>query len=259
MFSKSMVPTIIRDLFKQQFKWTMIFIGILLILSIVRIGQSIVTGKGIDDYYSIALIAGNIFMFAIGIYCIGFMKYLVEHGVTRKDYFKGALVVALLLSAALPVITFLVYKIQKIAVSQFVIFKESSINEVPLDIDTKTSILDDIVVAFATAPHVDPDQQTVLALFVFSVTLLTYYLAGWLIGAAFQYSVVNGLVFIGLSGLILTLQDAIVRAFLKVPVMSRFEILNNLSKPILLFMIFMLIIIVTIGIQQLTRRVTVEI
>lgn len=259
MPSKSMIPTIIKDVFKQQFKWTMIFIGILLMISIVRIGQSIVIGKGIDDYYSLALIAGNIFMFAIGIYCIGFMKYLIEHGVTRKDYFKGALVAAILLSIILPVITFLVYKIQKVAVSKFVLFNESSINEVPLDIDTKTSILDDIIVAFATAPHVDPDQQTLLALIVFSITLLVYYLAGWLIGVSFQYSVINGLIFIGVSGLILTLQDAFIRAFLEVPVMARFEALSNLSKPILLFMIFMLIIIVTIGIQQLTRRVTVEI
>src|SRR5690625_7520586 len=92
MHSKSTVPTIIKDLFKQQFKWTIIFLGILLIISIVKFGQSVVNGKGIDDFYSLALIAGNIFMFAIGIYCIGFMKYLIEHGVTRKDYFKGALV-----------------------------------------------------------------------------------------------------------------------------------------------------------------------
>lgn len=259
MLSKSMIPTIIKDLFKQQFKWTIIFIGILSILTIVRIAQAMITGKSIDDFYSIALIAGNIFMFAIGIYCIGFMKDLIEHGVTRKDYFKGAIVVTLLLSTVLPIITFIIYKIQRLAVGQLVTFKESNINEVPLDIDTKSSMIDDIVVAFTTAPHVDPDQHLLLALFVFSITLFIYYMAGWLIGVAFQYNVINGLIFIGIGGVILALQDALIRAFLKVPVMARFEFLTTLSKPMLLLLTILLIIVVILGLQQLTKRTTVEI
>lgn len=258
MTTRNLLPVVIKDLFKQQFKWTINFIGITLLIIVFKIGQAIIQNKSIDDYYSMLLIAGNIYMFVIGILCIFFLKYFVEHGVTRKDYFKGSLVVVTILAVIIPIITFIIYKIQMFMTSSFVQFKDSQINEVVTDIDKTTSIFDDIIVALVTAPYIDPDKQTLLALAIFAINLLFYYLAGWLIGTAFQYPIVIGLVITALVGGIIAIQDALIRIFLEIPVLPRFELIASTSKPIALISVFLFIIALALAIKQLTKRTVVN-
>ena len=258
MTSRNILSTVIKDLFKQQFKWTMAFIGIMLLISTINIGQAIIQNKSVDDYYSVSLIAGDIYMFVIGILCIFFLKYFVEHGITRRNYFKGALVVATSLAVFIPIITLIIYKLQMLIASSFVSFKDSQINEVVTDIDNTTSIFDDIIVALVTAPHVDPDKQTLLALAVFSINLLFYYLAGWLIGAAFQYPVIVSLGITALVAGIIVLQDALIRIFLEIPVLPRFDFMLSTTKPIALVIIFAIIVALALAIKQLTKKTIVN-
>jgi len=256
--SRNILSIVTTDLFKRQFKWTMAFLGMMLLVNLLKIGQGIIYDTGIDDYFSLAIIAGNIYMFVIGIICIFFLKYFVEHGVTRKDYSKGSLIVATSLAIIIPIITFVIYKLQMLTIGNLVQFNESHLNDIATDIDKQTSIIDDIVVALSTAPYIDPNEQAILALGIFSLNLLFNYLAGWLIGAAFQFPLAVGLGTIAVTGGLIVIQDALVRIFLEIPVLPRFEFMIDTPKPVTILSILILLGTITLIIQRLTKKTVVK-
>lgn len=260
MKRQKIFPIVFKDLFKEQLKWTFATFGlIILIVYLFNVVQGMIKGTGVDDFYHLMLLAGNIYMFVIGIYSIGFLKYLLEHGVSRANYFKGTLASSFCLALIIPIATLLIYHIQKVILSPFVIFNESNINDVAKDITGTNTLLDDFIVAAITTPYVDIEQQTFLALVIFFINLLFYYIAGWLIGVAFQYPVVFGLVITFTVGIIITVQDSLIRIFLALPLFDRFVWMENISKGVSITLVLLLLLLLIGFIQQLTRKTTVKI
>jgi hypothetical protein len=86
-------PKVAIDMFFVQGIWASGFLGIMLLIQIVKSVLFIFNdNNGVNTYYDATFIASNIFMLVIGIIsAVGFIPHYVSNGVTRKDYFKGGI------------------------------------------------------------------------------------------------------------------------------------------------------------------------
>lgn len=85
-------PKVARDVLFVQGRWTIWFLGILVIIHIIQTIAFLFTEGGMNDFYARVYIAGNIYMFVIGILSsVSILPAFVKNGVTRRDYFKGAI------------------------------------------------------------------------------------------------------------------------------------------------------------------------
>lgn len=267
MSTVNQLPRVMKDLFKRQTLWTLAFIGLMLVINIFKIAQSMMQGTKVDNYFNTVLVAGNFYMFVLGIFSIYFLKYFVENGVTRRHYFIGNLIVTVGLSVIIPVLVFIIYKLQRIIAGSYITFNDPQLNSIVTDFDNTTSFFDDIIISFTITPLVDPHNYTLLAIGIFILNLFVYYLAGWLIGVAFQffkgttlkYPVLGGLVFIALATVSLTLYDTLMRILLKLPVLQRFTSFAEIPQSIALLSILILNIIIILAIRQMTKRIQLTI
>lgn len=262
MNTKNTLPIVIKDIGKELMRWTMNFFGILLVINIINMTFSFIKGHEIDHFYSSLIIAGNIYMFIAGIIGVTFLTYLVESGVSRANYFKAVLLGAVSLSIVIPIITLIIYKIQKITTSSFISYltadHPAQLNDVVNDLGESDGLFDEMIVAIVTTPYINIDEELFLALSIFTVNLLFYYLVGWLIGTSFQHSVLFGISMTFIAAIIFVLYDSLLRAMLKVPTFPKFHFLNAYSTSIHFIFIILLFAIVIFGVRQLSKGVTVR-
>lgn len=255
----SIFPKVATDLFWVQLFWAFGFLGIMFAIHIVKIILAINSDNDIELYFVSTFVASNIFMLVVGIISsYGFLPHYVSNGVTRKDYFKGAALASVGLSIALPVISSIVSGIELLILKIFnmsTIFSTTFGERVDMEED---GIVGEIIQSIIIAPYVDPQGNWLLAIFIVTLNLLTFYLLGWLIGSAFyRYGVVIGIVFIAISIVLLLLENALLSIGLGLTVSDRFTT-YDFSLPISILGIVVMIIIVLWLIRQLTKRVAIK-
>ncbi|GGB58466.1 hypothetical protein F3157_20145 [Virgibacillus dakarensis] len=251
-------PKVAKDMFLVQLYWAFGFLGIMLVIHIVKIITAFIQGNEVDSYYNSVFVAANIFMLVIGLISVYFLPHYAGNGVTRKDYFKGGLLASIGLSVVIPIIAICIS-----VIGQFILknmanigLKEPNLNEVVLDIDS--NIIGDIVQSVILTPFVDPGSNWILAIGLFSLNIFMYYLVGWFISASFyRYDTITGLGSILLGLISLTLVDVLIRMSLNLPVADRFSSLD-LPAVITIPGIFVIIVIIIWIIRVLTKRVSIK-
>lgn len=266
MKAKATYPKVALDLFVTQLTWAFMFLGIVLLIQLVRPLLSMIPFFLLNDkvnvgnYYDTVFIASNIFMLVIGIIVItSFLPYFVSHGITRKDYFKGASIAAIGLSLTIPILASLIYALQKLFmnVTNFTIGHESTLAQ---DIIARgdDDAIGDLIQSIILTPFVELESNWLLALLVFALNILTYYVVGWLIGTGFyRFGVIVGLFCIVLALGIIYVQDLFLSSALNLPVHDMFASLDFTLFPAVIGTL--VLIGVTIwGIRQMVKRVHVK-
>jgi len=261
MKQTAIFPKVANDMFWVQLFWALGFLGVMLVINIIKIIIATFQGNEPNSYYDSIFIAANIFMLVIGILAIYFLPHYVGNGVTRKDYYKGTLLASVGLSITIPIITICISLLEQMILKNIdkVSFKAANIiNEVVLEIDS--NIVGDIVQSIILTPYVDPQSNWFLAICVFSLNIFMYYLAGWLISTSFyRFGAGTGLGFIIIALIVLMLEDVLLRISLDLPIPSRFSTLGSLPLSITILSILFIIFISIWIIRLLTKRVTIKI
>ncbi|TQR16265.1 hypothetical protein [Psychrobacillus soli] len=259
MKQKAIYPKVATDLYWVQLFWALGFLGVLLVIQIIKTILSITKGIEMNQYFDAVFIAANIFMLVIGIISsYGFLPYYVGNGVTRKDYFKGTAIASVGLSITIPIIASLVSVIQIFLVNvvNLSILKDSSLGKnAPVNED---GLIGEMIQSIILTPFVDLQSNWLLAIFVFALNIFIYYLVGWLIGSGFyRFGVLFGLICIIIAFIIIYAQDILLRIVLDLPVHDMFA---SLQLPIYAsgIGIFVLIVITLWMIRQLTKRVAIK-
>lgn len=255
----SIFSKVATDLFWVQLFWAFGFLGIMLAIHVVKVALAINNDTDIEVYFVSTFVASNIFMLVIGIISsYGFLPHYVSNGVTRKDYFKGAVIASVGLSIALPVISSIVSVIELFILKMFnmsTIFSTTFGERVNMEDD---GIIAEIIQSIIIAPYVDPQSNWLLAIFVVTLNLLTFYLLGWLIGSAFyRFGVIVGIVVIAISIVLVLLENAILSIGLGLTVPDRFSS-YDFSLPISLLGVVVILIIVLWLIRKFTKRVAIK-
>lgn len=213
----------------------------------------------IDSFYNAMFVAVPIYMLIIGLISLYFLPHYVEHGVTRKDYFKGALIAFGGLAAVIPFITYMITLVERVILNTMtsIPIKEPDLNAIILEIDSH--VVGDIVQAVVLTPYVDPQSHWVLSIAVFSLNSFVYYLLGWLISTSFyRFSTVPGIVSIFIALVILMLVDTLLRVSLDLPVLNTLSGLNVLPLAVTLLAILLLISLTLWSVRSLTKRVRIK-
>ena len=259
MKSKAIYPKVAADMLTVLGTWVLGFLGVMILVQAGKTVVAFINGSEVDTYFNAVFIASNIAMFVIGIISTYFLHHYVENGVTRKDYFKGALVASVGLSIALPIMAFLVSKLGEFIVMNIdkVALKQADINSAVMETDG--NIVGNIVQAFIIAPHIDPSSNWLLAITTLSLNILFFFLVGWFIGASFyRFHVVIGLGSILVGIIIITIKDSLLRLALDLPLPDQYISLDFLpssaSIPILLLLLGLLAWLI----RSITKRVSIK-
>ncbi|GGA74928.1 hypothetical protein [Ornithinibacillus halotolerans] len=265
MKQNAIYPKVALDMFVVQLTWALGFLGVMLLVHIGKIIASTFGDYEVDSYFNVVFIAANIFMFVVGILCVNFLPHYVSNGVTRKDYFKGALIGALGLSVALPVIASIGSLLSKVILNLFekITIKEADINSVITDIETDSNIIgnivDSVVQSFIVPPYIDPTSNFVLAIAIVSLNIFIYFLVGWLIGVAFyRLGTLGGLLFIVIGLALIIVKDALLRLILNLPLPPKLAFIESLSNSIGGIIIVAIILLALFGIRSLSKNMTVK-
>ncbi|MFJ5770462.1 hypothetical protein [Psychrobacillus sp. NPDC093180] len=258
MNQKTIYPKVATDMFWVQFFWALGFLGVLLVVQIIKAILSIIKGIEMNDYFDAVFIAANIFMLVIGIISsYGFLPYYVSNGVTRKDYFKGSAIASVALSITIPIIASIISVIQIFIVNliDLSILKDSSLGNATGD---EGNMVAELILSIVFTPFIDLQSNWLLAIFVFALNIFIYYLVGWLIGSGFyRFGVLFGLVCIILAFFIIYAQDLLLSLALDLPVHDMFA---SLQLPIYVAVIgiFVLAGLTFWMIRQLTKRIAIK-
>lgn len=249
--------TTAMEMFWVQLTWTFMAAGIMLLINVVKF----IFGKDIDSFYSSTYVAGNIYMLVIGIIVINFMTYYVEHGVTRRSYFRGGALASLALSIVIPIFVYIISLIERLIANQFswFVLREDGLGKV-VDIDLGGNLIGELVVANILTPFVDPSENLILSLAVFSLHLFVFYIVGWLIGAGFQrLGVIGGILIIVVGLALIMVKDSMIRLALDMPLYQNFEVLSHVPDMLAIPLAFVVIIIALALIHTLTKRAPIKI
>lgn len=244
------------DMFLVQLSWSFWYLGITMLVHIFRL----ISPTEVDTFYSAGFISSNIYMLVIGIIAISFLRYYVENGVTRKNYFYGGMIGSIMLSVVLPIILFLLSQLEKFIVSIFTnkIFNENTFDNMIVDVDG--NIIGEIVVAMILTPFVSVEENLILSLSLLSLHIFVFYIVGWLIGSAFQrLGVIAGIliIFVGLA--FIAIKDSMIRIALDLPLYESFIFLDVIPKALALPVLFLTIIVTLLFIRLLTRNLALKI
>ncbi|WP_077620702.1 hypothetical protein [Bacillus sinesaloumensis] len=244
------------DMFVVQSIWTGGFLGVMLIINIVKSVIAGSQGNEIEGYFSSIFIAGSIYMLVIGLLSIYFLPHYVGNGVTRKDYFMGTVIASIGLSILIPIVTIIVSFLEKFILHFFnIAYKEQTINSV----DVGDHIIGEIVQSIIISPHVDPQDNWLLAMGVLSLNIFVYYLLGWLISASFyRFDVIVGIGFILIGINIKMLKDTLLRISLDLPIPGWFSSLDFLPSAFALISILLIILLSIWLIRLMTKRVAIK-
>lgn len=183
--SANQTRKVMIDMSRKQSIWAAWFIGLVIVAYMIfplfgiqlfnnnKLGELVTRvlsgywgegeiGTDAGGFLSFISHPSRIFMLAIGIGSIGFLVFYVKQGVTRKAYYKGAIVSGIVVSLI-------------IALSSGIV-----------------SIIDKVFLASGTAI----DSNWFLSLIVLALHIYVYHIAGWLIGVGFHRHTVLGLLMI---------------------------------------------------------------
>ncbi len=245
------------DMFVTQWVWAFKFLSVVFIIQIIKTVIALLNGSEQSSYFDVTFVASNIFMLVIGIIsAIAFLAHFVSNGVTRKDYFKGTLIgtvgVALAISVVSAIVSSLLELILKLVNLQPSIAPFNGNNSADFD-----NLVAELVYSVIFTPYVDLGSNWLLSILVFALNIFTYYVAGWLIGAAFSRLGLLGIVSILIAFILVYVEDLILSISLGLPVPSFAE---SLDVPVILSVIGVLVAlgIVCWIIRQLTKRMIVK-
>ncbi|MEK5444343.1 MULTISPECIES: hypothetical protein [unclassified Fredinandcohnia] len=249
-------PRVAKDIFFVQLMWTGGFLGIMLIVNIVKLIFAGIKGNEAEGFFSSIFVAGNIYMLIIGILAIYFLPHFVGNGVTRKDYFIGTVLASIGLSIIIPIITLLVSVLERLILNILdITLKGQTINEVDVD----GAVIGDIVQSIIISPYVDPQSNLFLAISVLSLNLLVIYLIGWLISSSFyRFDTVVGIGFILIGLNLKMLKDTFLRISLDLPIPGWYTKLDILPISFSLIGILLIILISIWFIRLLTKKVAIK-
>lgn len=174
------------DSFTLQMVWTVWFLGIVLLIHLVRMFMALNNGDTMDNLFRSTHVATTIYMLVIGIIsAVGVFPYFVRNGITRRDYFWGALMGLLGLAVAIGVICAVLTGLEYMVVGalSLPIDLVDVLDQIPDDNDD--NIIATLVKTAIISPYIAITENWLLALLVFVWNALLYYLIGWLIGAGF--------------------------------------------------------------------------
>ncbi len=237
------------DLFSLQLIWTLWFFGItsaiFLIFGIagpIAFGDSVSLGDGDIEisFFHFLLNPSKIYMLVIGIMSISsFLPFYIRAGITRRDYFIGAMFSGIALSVFLTLlsllVTILLSWIQTLLPATFPI---GTINEL--------------------FPHVSLLSGILISI----VTVFMFYTAGWLISAGFyRYHWVIGMLFIAIAILYVSASELLLdtNASPLAVVFTNIFADMSMSLPVALSLITLLSVVILWGIRRMTRNIAVKI
>ena len=159
MKEKSLILKISKSLFIEQLKWSPWFISIMFLLHLIVSYFQTRIDFTLNSLFGFSYYSTNIYMLIIGIIAGAyFLPFYVKHGITRKNYFIGATLSALGLSAAIATI-FAILSFLEGAILWF------------FGIERLTT----------TILTVNSGNYWLLSFLVYTLNIFTYYLIGWLI------------------------------------------------------------------------------
>lgn len=258
MRQKAIYPKVSVDMFAMQGMWASVFLAIMIIVQIIRTVIFYFTNGNLGTFFLTTFIASSIFMLVIGIIATyAFMPHFVGNGVTRKDFYRGTSLGAIGLSIVIPIVTYIISLIEKGIVTliklpiQYESVIEADANEDPSFIDKLFSLI-------FTSSTIDFNSHWVSVMVIFAISLLTFYLIGWLIGSAFYKHTILGFVAIALGVLILYLMGHIVAMLLGAPVQI---FANTIELPMFLSIILLVAILAFCfyAIRAITRKAVIKI
>ncbi|GAB6929238.1 hypothetical protein JCM10914A_32210 [Paenibacillus sp. JCM 10914] len=178
MKKSSMLSKITFDMLYQKGNWAL---GFLLVLLLLHVGMGIGTSIGLnvrsefaeEDFLSLAFRSSKGFLLVIGILsAYGFLSYYVKMGLTRKDFYYGAVLSTGILSLLFPLVAGTIQLVLGL-------FMNGSINSAILQEFNNNWL------HFVTA---------------YSIQNFFFYLMGWLIGTGFyRYDWIRGIGFIAIA------------------------------------------------------------
>lgn len=255
---KSNTFKVAEDLFWVLAMWAVWFLGITLIINIVKSIIGAISSSEVDSFYNVVYVLGNIFIFIIGLLFITFLSNLVENGVTRKDYFIGVLFSSAAISIIIPPISWVISTIEKYILGLFldISYAESSINSLDFD----GNFIGDLIQLLIAAPYTSPDSNLILSFALFSFNLFVYFTLGLFIGSGFYRfgGTIGMFVLIPIAILFNVIIDAFLRKTLDLPLVSWLAMVDNMPMGIAFSAAIAATVILLVAIRYLTRKVAIK-
>jgi hypothetical protein len=233
MANKKQAGKVAADMTVLQLIWSAWFMSFVFIAYMIL--QRFVNNEAVNEQSFLTFSYGpsKIYMLVIGIISVhAFLTFFVKNGITRRDYFKGAAVSSILVSLVL-------------------MFTAGIITAIEQMIDP----------AIKTVSFVGPNASIFLTILVFSVNILVYYAAGWLIGAGFyRFGGIGGMLYIVAAIVIISVSDFLWESELREPLRFLLDISNQQGfSPVTSFILTALLLTVTLWIiQGTTKRVRIN-
>ncbi|MFT8321833.1 MAG: hypothetical protein ABF649_13080 [Bacillus sp. (in: firmicutes)] len=232
MKTKNNISKIATDMSWLQLTWSAWFLSIVFVLYIaLRMigGDTTITHK---SFLTFSYQPAKIYMLVIGIISVsGFLTFYVKQGVSRKDYFFGGSISAIIVSLMIMIIAGIVALVENF-----------------------------FVPAIETGSFLGPEASWVLIIAVYSLNILVYYVAGWLIGAGFYRFGAAGILYIIQAIILVVISDIFWQFELKNPLKKLITIHSQWEFSFSLSVIgtFVLLSIALWIIRSTTKRVRIK-
>lgn len=196
-----------NDTFFVQMIWALWAFAIVIVITIVKNIIIAKTGADISGFLTSYSQTANVYMLVIGIIsATGLLPYFINHGITRKDYFKGSTIGAIALSLTITILFIIIALVERAVIKML---------NLSLQLDPSSGagfaseagdpLIVNLLLVIVDAPSALSAEGGLLMFLIFSLNLLTYYVIGWMISSAFiRLKVIGGLAFIVLSLLFFT-------------------------------------------------------
>ncbi len=200
MMQKSRRWMVAGDLFWIQLIWSLWAVLIVGAIYIVRTVFAVRAGEGVEDFLAFTFGSAKSYMLIIGI--IGtyhFIKFYISHGVTRKEYYQGAVIgvaaLALVLAGIVGLLSGLEHAVFRLFDLSDMLHNYASADAVKQEGNVILALLPATLLGESIF---GASANWIVALLVYAAVTFIYYLAGWLIGAGYRR-------FGGMLGTLLTL------------------------------------------------------
>lgn len=255
---KSNTFKVSEDLFWILVMWAVWFLGIILIINIVKSFIGGISGNEVDTFYNSVYVLGNIFIFIIGLIFITFLSDFVGNGVTRKDFFKGVLLSSIGISIIIPPISWFISMIEKFILGLFleISYSEPSINSLDFD----GNFIGDLIQLLIVSPYANPESNLVLSFALFSLNLFVYFTLGLFISSSFYRfgGTIGMFVSIPVAILFNVVIDAFLRKTLDLPLVPWFSAIRDFPNSMAFGSIIAAIVVLISAIKLLTRKVAIK-
>ncbi len=229
---------IARDITWILLSWSAWFVPILVIVYVafkIMGGEVEINQQNIDQvtFFTFAYHPSKIFMLVIGIIHVsGFLPFFAKQGVTRRDYFFGSGISSVLVSLMLMISAGLVTLVENILFP----------------------VIETEFIISAEAPWY-------LTATVFTLNLLVYFMAGWLIGAGFyRFGGIGGMLYIAIAIVMVLFSSMFWEGEEKHPLNCPFGLSNlrDLPPSVSLMGTFLLIAVMLWIVRATTRSVRIK-